>query len=332
MPKSDIEALVQQLSTQTTRIARDCLPDGILKGLYFFAGSIAGEEGKSLVVNIKTGKWTDYNSDEDFGNMLGLIYVTLAKNNWPEAFRIANEYVGNVDYQNSRVLKQNPEKKEKPKYNKYQKFAYKIWNEANLEIGEAGQLYLKSRKLFVAKYHSKYIIRFVENLKHMDGNTYPALVFRITDIDNKFLGIQRIYLTQNGQKINENAKLTLGDVMGGALKMGRYNPNTILLSEGVEDGLSLNPLAIKNKNLGIWSGLGAKQLSTIIIPDDVGRVIICSDNDESTEFVIEKLQARYGDEKQVIAHLPPEKYKDYNEFLVQENGYKIENHFNNIIN
>ncbi|NRA86761.1 MAG: toprim domain-containing protein, partial [Rhizobiales bacterium] len=168
-------------------------------------------------------------------------------------------------------------------------------------------------------------------LKHMDGNEYPALIFRVTDVESKFLGIQRIYLTADGKKINEDAKLTLGNVIGGSLKMGRYKPKTILLSEGIEDGLSLNPLAIKNKDLGIWSGLGANHLMKIDIPDYVERIIICSDNDEITKAVIEKLEARYSDTKTVVTHLPPKKYKDYNQFLTEKSGFQIESHFAEIL-
>lgn len=327
----ETKELTHALISHAERISRDCLPFGRKIGNFWKAGSVHGEKGESLVVTLNKGKWTDYNSDEDYGDMLGLIFATIAKRDWPEAFKIAEDYVGNVDYQNSRVLKNRPEKKVKSKHNKNKRFAYKIWNDANLEIGEAGQLYLKSRKLYVTEYYSKYIIRYVANLKHMDGQNYPALIFRITDVDNKFLGIQRIYLTVDGKKIEEDAKLTLGDVMGGSLKMGRYKPKTILLSEGVEDGLSLNPMAFKNKDLGIWSGLGAKQLMTIDVPNHVERIIICSDNDEITEAVIEKLQSRYGDEKLVIAHLPPKEFKDYNEFLVKKNGFQIEHHFQKLI-
>ncbi|NRA88947.1 MAG: hypothetical protein HRU28_16520 [Rhizobiales bacterium] len=140
----------------------------ILKALGY---GIAGEAGKSLVVILDIGKWTDYNSSVHYGDMLGLIYWTLANQNWAEAFKIAKEYIGDIDYKNQRNIVETANDDKTQRYNKHQKFAYKIWNDADVTIGEAGQKYIKSRKLYIPEYYSKYKIRYVAKLKHIHATT-----------------------------------------------------------------------------------------------------------------------------------------------------------------
>lgn len=327
----ETKELTIALIPHAERISRDCLPLGRKMGNYWKAGSVHGEKGESLVVTLNKGNWTDFNSDEHSGNMLNLIFHTLANEDWAEAYKIAKNYIGFTNYKNTRNIDLTVAAKKKKPEIRTSIFAQKIWRAASLIIGDPGLKYFKSRKLFIPEYHTDFLVRFVDELKHPDGKKYPALIFRLTNSENKFCGIQRIYLTVDGQKIPMDAKLTLGDVLGATLKLGRYKPEIILVTEGIEDGYSLNPLSIKHKNLGVWSGVGAKQLWGMEVPDYVETIIICADNDEITETIIERLVEKFGDKKKVIAHLPPQKFKDFNQFLNDTSGYKIDDHFKEIL-
>ena len=47
-------------------------PNGKLKGHEFTVGSLAGEPGDSLSINIKTGQWADFAADHRGGDMISL--------------------------------------------------------------------------------------------------------------------------------------------------------------------------------------------------------------------------------------------------------------------
>ena len=70
------------LDAQAERFARELLPGGRKEGNFFCAGSVGGEAGQSLKVNLSgamIGKWTDFSAaegtDEYSGDILKLIAV-----------------------------------------------------------------------------------------------------------------------------------------------------------------------------------------------------------------------------------------------------------------
>jgi hypothetical protein len=54
----------------------------------------------------------------------------------------------------------------------------------------------------------------------------------VTTEDQKEFGIHRIYLTEDGEKISEKAKMSVGPILGGAIKFGRSNAKTLIIDEG----------------------------------------------------------------------------------------------------
>lgn len=68
-----------QARAHAEAIGRDCLPGAIKDGNYLKAGSIGGERGSSLVLNLSganKGMWRDW-SGNDQGDMIGLVEQTM---------------------------------------------------------------------------------------------------------------------------------------------------------------------------------------------------------------------------------------------------------------
>jgi predicted P-loop ATPase len=60
------------LLSQSSSLVPSWLPGGKLKGKEWVCGSIAGEPGESLKVNLQTGKWADFATGEKGGDLISL--------------------------------------------------------------------------------------------------------------------------------------------------------------------------------------------------------------------------------------------------------------------
>jgi putative DNA primase/helicase len=68
----DFEGLGRELLSSAHSHLSSWFPGGKLKGKEFVCGSIRGEEGSSLSVNISTGKWADFATGEKGGDLISL--------------------------------------------------------------------------------------------------------------------------------------------------------------------------------------------------------------------------------------------------------------------
>lgn len=93
MNASEISAL---LTNQAGHVAQMLLPNGKREGRYWVAGSVDGDSGKSLKVNIegdKAGRFCDYASQDDYGDLIDLWRLTR-KIPLHEAIKQARSYLG----------------------------------------------------------------------------------------------------------------------------------------------------------------------------------------------------------------------------------------------
>ncbi|WP_308815552.1 hypothetical protein [Sphingomonas sp. GV3] len=77
-PLISVREIEIQARSRAEAIGRDCLPGAIKDGQYLKAGSIGGERGTSLVLNLagsNRGMWKDW-SGSDQGDMIGLVERT----------------------------------------------------------------------------------------------------------------------------------------------------------------------------------------------------------------------------------------------------------------
>ena len=193
------------------------------------------------------------------------------------------------------------------------------WRTARSIVGSPAELYLRSRGIIQPVPPS---IRFGRvpawrNKKTgVDGRRFPALIAACQDVDGKVVGVQRIFLTEEGRKAPmANPKLSLGKVHGCALRLGPP-AREIRLCEGPEDGLSIRQ---KHPGPSVWVSLGTGALPFIELPDEVEDVTIMGDNNApGRACVAAGIEAFEAQKRAARGDYPPADFEDWNDELMEK--------------
>jgi putative DNA primase/helicase len=112
--------------------------------------------------------------------------------------------------------------------------------------------------------------------------TYPAMVAAVLSPSGKLVNVQRIYLTQDGQKapVPECKKLMTtpkeGALRGAAIRL--YEAGELLaVSEGIETGLA----CYEATGIPTWATYSACNMESFVVPQSVRELIIFADHDRS---------------------------------------------------
>lgn len=156
----------------------------------------------------------------------------------------------------------------------------RIWNESEPVCkGDPVWLYLNRRigiELIPA------CLRYHPALPYVDGENidyFPALVAAVTSHDGKGIGVNRIYLNNDGNKapVEKAKKLMAGKPMNGAsIKLGATG-EVLGIAEGIETALA----ASRKFSVPVWSAISANLMEQWMPPSGVSKVIVFGDNDES---------------------------------------------------
>ena len=191
------------------------------------------------------------------------------------------------------------------------------WRAARSIVGTPAELYLRSRGITEPVPPS---IRFGRvplwrNKKTgADGRLFPALIGACQDVHGKVVGVQRVFLTEDGRKAPiKNPKLSLGKVRGCALRLGPP-AREVRLCEGPEDGLSIRQ---KHPGPPVWVSLGTGALPNIELPDEVEDVTIMGDNNApGRACVAAGIEAFEVQKRAVRGDYPPVEFEDWNDELM----------------
>jgi DNA primase len=188
--------------------------------------------------------------------------------------------------------------------------ARSIWRAAVPAAGTLAETYLRSRAIDIRVPET---IRFAELPYGRTGRNYPCLVAAIAGPDNRFSGIQRTYLNDNGTgKANvPDAKLSLGKISGGAIRLAP-SARRMIVCEGLEDGLSLQ------QELGgaVWVAAGAGNMPKMQFPPSVQFVQVGGDADASGRDAATKAVAAFEARGLTSRPIFPVGAKDFNAELM----------------
>ncbi|MHA0333689.1 CHC2 zinc finger domain-containing protein [Sphingomonas aquatilis] len=196
--------------------------------------------------------------------------------------------------------------------------AVHIWKQTTALAGTAGETYLRGRGIN----DWPHTLRFANTwwwCNHETGETSPDLpaVIGLVQRHDGDSGIQRIFLRPDGSGkaaiAGGKAKLSLGGIVGGALRLGPAAPE-ILLCEGPEDGLSLRQ---ELRGASVWVALGTANMPKIRFPDTTRRIVICAQNDAAGDRATDiAADALLEQGYMVDVRHPAEQFKDWNDQLV----------------
>jgi putative DNA primase/helicase len=166
--------------------------------------------------------------------------------------------------------------------------ALRLWREAKPAANTLVGRYLSARGIKLGPPPS---IRFAPNLKHPTGSYLPAMIAGVQGPDRKLVAIHRTFLATDGsgKACIEPAKMALGPIRGGAVRLARAG-DTLVLCEGIETGLSI----LQATNLPVWVALGTSNLSAIEVPDSTEEIIIAVDADPAGEKAAQQAAARFA--------------------------------------
>lgn len=147
-----------------------------------------------------------------------------------------------------------------------------LWSKALPLPGTPAQLYLENRRIgysTIGRYEPAAVT--YEGSKRL---RLPALFLPIVE-RREIIALARVFVDQNGNKHPrlEDAKRTLGDPRGGAVRIGRLDGDHLDLAEGFEEAESV----IGMFGLpGCWSVNGAELYARIQIPNHIRSITIYS--------------------------------------------------------
>lgn len=171
--------------------------------------------------------------------------------------------------------------------------AWDMWQTAFEGKGRAPQDYLEGRGIdFDGLGHFPGSIRFRERCYNVEAKCdLPAMVTAIVSLNGRFLAVHRTWLMQERGSWKkaplEKPKMVLGDFITGSIPLWKgesrkslqdVKPGTsIVLSEGIEDGLS----AVMNApELHVRAAISLGNMGNVALPPQAGDLILACQRDK----------------------------------------------------
>lgn len=317
----DFEAVNATALANLEGLLRDWLPSGKKNGNEWQCGDWDGGTGKSLLINIRTGKGSDFSSDEAVGDPIGICSKVFRLDRVDAARKLAgmfglpggdtNDY---TEKYNKKAI--NPEEQTQEQDStddEKQAKLDKILSEMIDLRGTPAQLYLKSRGITGAPASQ---FKYRPNKSKGGG----SLICIARNDEGIIRAVQSVYLDAEGKQANFSVKKrTNGFPSGCPIKIKGDPSGPILLTEGPEDALTL----AQTTHMEVWCTMGLSFIGKIEEPK--GRtVIVVRDNDEEgskPDEAMNKILTGFLDRgfKNLMCARPPRSIKDSNK-LIQEMG------------
>ena len=347
-----VAEIEQRLRDKAESLARELLPNARQEGHYLKVGSVQGEPGGSLVIQLAghgQGLWRDYAGTEH-GDMLDLIQAVHGLADKGAAVAWAKTWLGIADdfrpgavrhisaedraaavaqARNRAAARQAKEALDR---------AAKIRRAKGLFLsavpiaGTPAELYLLGRGLNQDPRSWPGALRFHEEVWNREHRVkLPAMVAAIYLADGSQVALHRTYLQQvRGRwcKLDSpNAKMVLGPMRGGFVPLNKGSSGKpmramppgepVYVTEGIEDGLVVR---LKLPGARVVCAIALGNVGAIVLPEPAKNLVIVADRDENAA-------AQAGLERAIAVHqargievglvLPPVGIKDLNDWLLK---------------
>jgi twinkle protein len=293
--------IAQQLAQRAEAFARWLMPSAVLESGMLRAGSVAGEPGHSLAVEItgpRAGRWRDWANQTDHGDLLDLARAVRG-GSMGDAIRLAKDWLGIREPANAVPRKTYS----RPGYNGIHRPIDESPVTTCLE--ETRRLDFFTRDAFRIR-------------EHLSGQNGPEIVFPSFNPAGELVNVKWVALkrTEDGKKITRQSKGCAPSLFG----WQAMNPATreVIITEGEIDAMT-------------WHQMGFPALS---VPDGAGgttwidvewdnlerfdTIYLNWDNDEEGRKNVVGFARRLGLARCLIIRLP--EHKDANEAMQAGKG------------
>ena len=183
--------------------------------------------------------------------------------------------------------------------------ARRLWNETRPLAGTPADHYLSARG--VGHVAAAVALRFHPSITHREvPGRFAALVAGVQDADGRFVGIHRTYLRADGtdKAALDSARLSLGPIGGGAVRILEPVDDAVLVGEGIETtGAAVKVLGWRG---GAWAALSTSGMTRVVLPESVVRVVVAADRDPGGLRAAAALADRLDSEgRRVTIEVPP---------------------------
>lgn len=326
-----IGEIVRRLAVRIDRLAREILPGGVRQGHEWHVPAKNSPLGGSIDVHLaqggKAGVWKCWASDEG-GDALDLVALVECGGDKKRAIGWAKAWLGidgrDLDPRDRETFQPKGALTVEPARDN-SRYAFRLWLEAQADIRNTPvDTYLRARGIDLQQLGQLSgalpgALRYHPALKYpATGRSCPAMIAGVTgtgDQAGKMIAVHRTFLASanslggmTGGMIRLG-KMTLGPIAGGLIPLRRGasgkplaqapDGDSILLTEGIEDGLSATLMYPDDR---IAAALNIGNLSKIMLPPAIRTVIIAGDNDawwQETERGGQAHAARRGLDKAI---------------------------------
>lgn len=194
----------------------------------------------------------------------------------------------------------------------------KTWSEARPVVeDDETSLYLKAR---TGNVWFSSALRTHQSLWHPEEKqSYPAMIAKITDIDNKPVSIHRTYI-KDGKKapVAKSKMLMAGTIPdGSAIRLLPYS-NILGIAEGIETALAASAIF----DVPVWAAVSGAIMAKWKPPLSVEKIIIFGDNDQNyigqlTAYKLAyALRKDYDKQYDITVAIPNIRGADWNDVLM----------------
>ncbi len=293
MPR-DAAELARCLAHDAEAVCRHYLSNGRREGRYWLVGDARNTPGRSMFVRLRespkgpAGKWTDAATGEH-GDLLDVIRESRGLLDFHDIADEARRFLS--------LPRPDPESSPKAARVAVQtgspEAARRLFAMSQPIARTVVETYLRNRG--ITPLHEDGALRFHPRCYYRPDEdapteTWPAMIARVTDLDDRITGAHRTWLapTGRGKAPIDTPRRAMGDLLGNAVRFGVAN-EVLAAGEGIETMLSLRCVL---PTLPMAAALSANHLAAILLPLTLRRLYIARDADAAGDAAVTALTER----------------------------------------
>jgi len=293
MPR-DASELAHRLAREAEAVCRHYLSNGRREGRYWLVGDARNTPGRSMFVRLKespkgpAGKFTDAATGEH-GDLLDIIRESCGLLDFHDVADEARRFLSlpRPDPEPSAKLARPPAQTGSPEA------AQRLLAMSQPITRTLAEAYLRNRG--ITALHEAGALRFHPRCYYRPDDespteTWPAMIARVTDFDDRTTGAHRTWLDPSGRGKAPigTPRRAMGDLLGNAVRFGVAN-DVLAAGEGIETMLSLRCVL---PTLPMAAALSANHLAAMLLPLTLRRLYIARDADAAGDAAVIALTER----------------------------------------